>query len=92
MESFGVLISAIAGSSAITALITSWFANKKVKAESADIAMAGTVKWAESMRKDIERLTDDMNKLRQEYTEILKENYSLKMRINHLEQELKSRQ
>lgn len=91
-EFIGMIVSAILGSSVITALISHWFSNKKVKAEASDIALSGTVKWAESMRKDVERLSEEVNKLRQEYIEILKENSSLKLRIAHLEQELKGRE
>ena len=88
MDNLIVLIGTALSSSAITALITSFFARKKVNAEAADVAMSGTVKWAESMRIDIQRLTDDMDDLRLKYEEVLKENYQLKERILHLESEL----
>lgn len=87
MDTAGFIV-ALLGSNTITAVFSNWLNRKKTKAEAVDVAMSGTVKWAESMREDILRLTKDIDDMRLKYEAVLKENSELRIRVAHLELEL----
>lgn len=81
---------AIASSSALTTLIVQWFNRQKTKADASSVAMDGTIKWAESMRKDIELLKDEFKELQTKYETILKENSDMRVKIVSLEHQIAS--
>jgi predicted nucleic acid-binding Zn-ribbon protein len=82
-------ISTALSSSAITTLINQWFSRRKVKAEAEVTTVDGTVKWAESMRKDLDDLRTEFKELQRDHVALLKENFDLKQRIFTLENLLK---
>lgn len=84
----GSIFLAMLGSNALSVGLTHWFNKRKTKAEATSTAMDGVVKWAESMRQDIERLTKDIDDLRVKYEALLKENAELHISLAKMKLEL----
>jgi hypothetical protein len=90
MDNMVQLVAAIMGSSVLTTLIVQWFGRKKTQADASTTAMDGTIKWAESMRKDIESLKDEFKELQIKYEKLLIENSDMRVKIVSLEHQVQA--
>lgn len=88
METIVTVVTSLIGGGVITAVIQQWFSRKKTKAEATNITVDGAVRWAESMRKDIDDLRAEVKEVRISYEKVLAENFELRTKIVHLEYEI----